>query len=278
MHSNNPAFSRDEWDKLGGLGLRDSHSAALPSIDTCALLNDDTCLDVLKQIQPEIGAPDLKVTASLVIKRIAFLTLAPMLYAMSCYNKGLDVSIENCIFEYPLENRLWRSNMPLKHIQVSLPSDFPSPIQSPERDTWRQRLLTQALQGNLSLLVSQFHRLTRVPQAVLWENVAVRIFGIYERRIMPSLCHNQQMTLAQADLSYLLNQSTTEIYNTPTNPIARYYADKSIPDHQSEPVRIRRTCCYYYKATEPKIFCGNCPLLCKGKAKERSKKTGQEKQ
>ncbi|SHE58826.1 IucA/IucC family C-terminal-domain containing protein [Vibrio gazogenes] len=257
MHNENHSLLGNEWEKLEELGLRDSRCAALLSVDTLTLLDDETCLEVLRQIQPEIGAPDLKVTASLVIKRIAFLTLAPMLYAMSCYNKGLDVSIENCIFEYPLEDRLWRSKMPLKNVQVTVP------LQT--RDHWRQTLLTQAFQGNLSLLVTQLNKLTRVPSAVLWENIAVRIFSIYERWILSDLSQPQQLMIAQSDLAYLLDKNTTEIYNTPANPIARYHTEPSMSENPSKAVRVRRTCCYYYKATEPMKFCRNCPLLCKRK-------------
>ncbi|WP_261887423.1 IucA/IucC family C-terminal-domain containing protein [Vibrio aerogenes] len=244
-----------QWHRLAQLGLKDARDVASPAVEMQALTDDDVCLDILRQIQPEIGAPDLKVTASLVIKRVAFLTLAPLLYSMSVYHQGLDMSIQNCMFEYPLENRIWRSQMPLKNLRVSAPAQ--------DRARWRTALLTRAFEGNLSMLVLQLHRLTRVQQSVLWENIAVRIFSIYERRILPDIKQPAATTQALGDLSFLLNPETTDLFGTARNPVARYFSDKTIVPGLPEPVRVRRTCCYYYRATKPAQYCNNCPLSCK---------------
>lgn len=257
MHNQDSILLCHEWKALHQLGLRDNSAVTSPAVETRALLNDEICLNVLSQIRSDMGAPDLKIAASLVIKRMAFLTLAPLLSGMSCYNKGLDVAIDNCLFEYRMDNRRWQNQMPLKNVQVSVPAT--------QRDVWRDTLLSRAFNGNLSLLVTQFHKLTRVPQAVLWENIAVRIFSIYERRILPALARQEQMAIAQADLSYLIDKTTTEIYHTATNPIARYYGKSSCTAIPPATIRVRRTCCYYYKASEPVEYCSTCPLLHKPK-------------
>ncbi|SJL83882.1 IucA/IucC family C-terminal-domain containing protein [Vibrio palustris] len=244
-----------EWQRLGEFGLVDCSQLSPYSIDTEQLLDDECCLEILTRIQPQLGATDLKVTASLVIKRIAFLTLAPLLSGMAWYDKALDMRIENCVFEYPLIERLWQSRMPLKHCSVH-------PLGAhTHRVSWREAMLTHVFKGHLSLLVEQFHRLTRVPKAVLWENIAVRIFSIYERRILPILAKHNGADVAQADFAYLIDSDTTGIFGVGHNPITRYYYAIPISETGPTATRVRRTCCYYYKATQPAQYCGTCPLL-----------------
>ncbi|MGO1297131.1 MAG: IucA/IucC family C-terminal-domain containing protein [Vibrio sp.] len=247
------ALSHQEWQRLSEFGLTDCHALSPRSIATEQLLDDTRCLEVLAIIQAEIGAPDLKVTASLVIKRIGFLTLAPMLSAMSWYDKGLDMSMGNCIFEYPFEQQQWQSRMPLKNCQVTHADD--------DRVAWREALLSSVFKHHLSLLVMQFHRLTRVPQAVLWENIAVRVFSIYERRILPALTDPTQRSMAQADFTYLLQAETAQLFGLDSNPLTRYFYQIPVKNDPVTPIRVRRTCCYYYKVTDPAKYCSTCPLV-----------------
>jgi len=123
----------DEWDVLAAFGLKDYQQDEPFAIESMQLLDGATCLATLRNILPELGAPNLRVTASLVIKRVAFLTLAPVLYAMSGFDKGLDVSIENSVFEYPLKNKLWLSKMPLKDTSVSVWQN----LDKEDRCAWR---------------------------------------------------------------------------------------------------------------------------------------------
>ena len=104
-------LNAEEWQSLAKLGLKSYQQDEPLAIDSSQLLDASLCLATLQAILPELGAPTIKVTASLVMKRVAFLTLAPLLYAMSCFDKGLDASLANCVFEYPLNafSRLARS-------------------------------------------------------------------------------------------------------------------------------------------------------------------------
>lgn len=252
------ALLHEEWEVLAAFGLKSFQQDEAFAIESSSLLNDDLCLETLQKIMPELGAPNLKVTASLVIKRIAFLTLAPVLYAMSGFNKGLDGSLENSVFEYSLENRIWQSKMPLKDTSVSIWKDS----DKEGRDVWRDEILRKVFAGHLTTLVEQFHLLTKVPKRILWENVAVRVFSIYEQRILPNI-PDAQMVQAQVDLAYLLDQSSTEVFGLPENPLTVFYRKKQQTDVSDKPIRVRRTCCYYYLATEPAVYCGACPLLLK---------------
>jgi len=122
--------------------------------------------------------------------------------------------------------------------------------------------LSQVFSGHLTQLVEQFHRLTKVPRRILWENVAVRVFSIYEQRILLNI-PDAQMAQAQADFSYLLDQKSTEVFGMSENPLTVFYREKKQTALSDKPIRVRRTCCYYYLATEPAVYCGSCPLLLK---------------
>jgi ferric iron reductase protein FhuF len=250
----------EEWEVLAACGLKAYQADEPLAIDSSKLLDDALCLETLHKIMPELGAPNLKVTASLVIKRMAFLTLAPVLYAMSGFDKGLDASIENSVFEYPLDNKIWQSKMPLKNTSVSVleRSDKEG------RAAWRHEILSKVFSGHLTLLVEQFYRLTKVSRRILWENVAVRVFSIYEQRILASVIEEKRAT-AEADYAYLLDKNTTQLFGLNENPLTVFYRDKEFTALSDNPVRVRRTCCFYYQATEPPVYCGSCPLPLKKK-------------
>lgn len=258
-HEPDQMLLADEWSQLAVFGLKSYIEDEPLAIDSSKLLDESQCLEILRNIMPELGAPNLKVTASLVMKRMAFLTLAPVLYAMSGFDKGLDVSLANCVFEYPLENRLWVSKMPLKNTSVTSGSD--------DRDTWREALLRKVFAGNLTLLVEQFYALTKVSRRILWENIAVRVFSIYEQRILTTI-PEEKRAQAEADYAFLLDKNTTVLFGLNENPLIAFYRDKKPTALSDKPVRVRRTCCFYYQATEPAEYCGNCPLpLKKGNKK-----------
>ncbi|MGF1840611.1 IucA/IucC family C-terminal-domain containing protein [Vibrio atlanticus] len=255
---NKGTLSDIEWETLTHLGLKKYQLESIHPlhISSRLLLDKTECLSILNKIMPELGAPDLKITASLVIKRIAFLVLAPTLYSMSVYNKGLNLTIDNSVFEYPLNERIWQNGMPIFDTQVSLALD--------ERALWREGVLRQVFSEHLTPLVNIFNEVTGISKRVLWENIAVRIFSVYERRILPNVA-SELKVLADGDLQFIVNPETHAIFSVDENPLTRFYGKKIQLAKSADLVRIRRTCCYYYKATSPQIYCSNCPLLLKKK-------------
>jgi ferric iron reductase protein FhuF len=174
---------------------------------------------------------------------------------MSGFNKGLDGSLENSVFEYSLENRIWQSKMPLKDTSVSIWKDS----DKEGRDVWRDEILRKVFAGHLTLLVEHFYRLTKVSRRILWENVAVRVFSIYEQRILAGVTEEKRAT-AEADYAYLLDKNTTKLFGLNENPLTVFYREKQLTALSEKSVRVRRTCCFYYQATEPPVYCGSCPL------------------
>lgn len=245
------SLTKAQWQPLSEFGLRAFKADESLTIAATNFLDERLCFATLERIMPAIGAPNIKVAASLVLKRIAFLTLAPLMYAMSCFNRGLDLGVENTVFRYAQEAGHWQSTVALK----SVAADYaPS-----ERTDWRTQLLKTVFSGFLARVVEQFHQLTRAPKHILWENIAIRVFNLYERRVFLEVSEAQRAT-AQEDFAYLLDDRTTEIFGLSRNPIAEFYFEISKVPHIAEPIRIRRTCCCHYQTTDPADYCGSCPL------------------
>lgn len=241
--------------------LRTASEADVRSLTASALLDTETCRRMLTTIMPLTGAPDLAITASLFIKRLAFLTTGNVLYAMSVFDKGLILSLSDSQLEYAHDNGLWTSSLPADMAESVAPAG--------ERDRWREAIVGALFKDFLSPLLNSLSQVSGIPLQILWENIAVRVYSLYQGR-MEGL-DPQQEQRRQADYDWLLTQADAAIFGLPWNPLKRF----NRPPKQNmagEKIRFRRTCCFYYKATSPVEYCHNCPLLI---TKEKDVKIGK---
>lgn len=248
----------------GSLGLAAAAGrGGADASDGQALLNPRHCLKVLTHLMPVLNAPSLQITASLLSKRIAFLTTASSLYAMSMYNKGLDMSLTNCLLEYGHDGRRWTSGMPLYDLSIAVP-------QGAMREEWRRSQLQRLFAGHLTPLWRAFSQATGLSARILWENTAVRVFSLYERRMLATDGESTALLLRiQQDFDYLIHQAPGAVFGCEDNPMTAFFRDKTWVPTLATAIRFRRTCCFYYKASQPREYCAACPLL-------RPKRTGDD--
>lgn len=248
------SLDQAEWEVLSSQFLLKKGDARNRehSIRAIDLLVPQKCADLLDSLTAAIGSPSRRITASLLSKRIAFLTAAPSLYAMSMYDKGLDLSLENCFLEYHYANKRWQSGMPLESLTATLP---PMGL----RAEWRRKIIVSIFSDNLSRLWQSLSSVAKVPLPVLWENTAVRVYSLYERRMMENSCTYAQGRIRE-DFTYLVRDAGPEMFGAVENPLAKFFWHKQRTPHSTQPIRVRQTCCYYYKATEPQEYCSTCPL------------------
>ncbi|MEX0603796.1 MAG: IucA/IucC family C-terminal-domain containing protein [Marinobacter sp.] len=220
---------------------------ALPA---ARLLEPETCRDLLDRLAPVIGSPNRYVTASLLAKRIAFLTTGSALYAMSALDRGLDLSIDNSILEYRHQDGLWQSRLPLEDLTVTAPS-------AGARNDWRATVVHRLFAGHLAPLWRSFRAVARVPLPVLWENTAVRVYSLYERRLAAQSCPHRQQRITD-DFHFLIHQAPADLFGTDHNPLHRYFQPRQCGEDPN--IRIRKTCCYYFRAAQPAKYCSTCPL------------------
>lgn len=220
------------------------------SMPAKTLLAPDSCLELLDRLGPVLGSSSRHITASLLAKRLAFLTTGSALYAMSAMDRGLDLSVDNFFVEFRHEHALWRSRMPLSTTTASCPRDG-------ARQEWRDEVISNLFANGLAPIINSLNAVARTPISVLWENVAVRVYSLYEKRLATErhLGHRTQIT---DDFHYLVNDAPARLFGTRDNPLQRYFLTRKTCCSDSP--RIRKTCCYYYRASDPVEFCSTCPL------------------
>jgi len=192
------------------------------------------------------------IAASQFFKRYAFLTAAPLLYAMTVYNKGLDLSAENC-FLASSPGRAWLEQVSLADADAAMPEDG-------ERFVWRNAVIQALFAGNIGKLIAVMSGAAHMPKPILWENVAVRLFSLYEKRIGVT-GERQEQTRGRADFQYLIHQAPGALFGEKQNPLSRFYGKPAFSSGSNTPARVRKTCCFYYEVSGVEEYCSNCPKL-----------------
>lgn len=262
-----PDFDTQQWDLLSGtLALqRVCANTHIDVLDTRCLLDVQQCQAVLDALGPAIGASSRAITASLLGKRIAFLVVSASLYAMSVLNRGLDMRLANCVTDYTHHTGAWRSKMLLKDLTVTRPDPA-------DRGAWRDTVVQGIFAGHLAPLWVALHHASGIAPRILWENTAVRVYSLYEKRIA-RLADATVRAQAADDFRYLTGAADSALFATEHNPLAQYFfAPRSVQrgDAPALRVRVRKTCCLYYMATTPAQYCSTCPLLYPSPRKDAS--------
>ncbi|WP_024678481.1 IucA/IucC family C-terminal-domain containing protein [Pseudomonas syringae] len=248
------AFSEREWALLSGvLQLRRSDARDPRSLLARALLDDQVCEQLLATLGPIIGSPTLAITASLLAKRFSFLSTGACLYAMSVYDKGLILSLDNSVIEYAHDDGLWTSSMPLVDVT-------PVGYEPGAREAWRDMIVATLFRDMLQPLWETFNRVTGISRRILWENTAVRVYSLYDKR-MEKVEDPLIRQRYQADFDWLLNQADPAMFGLSYNPLKHFRRPQTVLETEGKSVRFRRTCCFYYDASNPVEYCSNCPLL-----------------
>ncbi|RFU70180.1 hypothetical protein D0469_07750 [Peribacillus saganii] len=229
------------------------------SVNALELWDTEKCLSYIKDLKDVFQSPSDIVTASQFSKRYSFLTTAPVLYAMSVFSKGLNSTIENTQIEAEYLCDQWVPNLRLLDLSVSEPDQ--------NHSEWREKVLTELFAGNITKIWHSLSAATRIPKAILWENTAVYVFWLYEKKIGEKL-DLKANTRTQEDLLYLIKDAPGHVFGEKENPLKRYCPEAGV----NQSIRIRKTCCLYHELAGSKDFCSNCP---KGNCAFRSKKNAE---
>ncbi|RHW37685.1 hypothetical protein D1B33_08120 [Lysinibacillus yapensis] len=228
------------------------------SIDLNRLIDETVLFGYLENLGPHIGSPCLKVTASIFVKRYAFLAVI-YLYAITAWNKKSDISFENIILQTEKEADVWLPTFYFRSRKVEEVKG--------SRSEWREEALEELFSKNIHLLIEQLFKVTKQSKLILWENIAIYIFWLYET----VLAKSEDKTIrdqAKQDFDFLLYEAPGSLFgNHPTNPIKRFYVNKRYVDHLQEEVRVRTTCCFSNLLKGETKQCKTCPQICNIKKK-----------
>lgn len=253
-------FTSEEIEQLANYRLstelKDRSSKLSVRIED--LLDDDILLQFMQDTSKHIGSPNMKVTASMFSKRLAFLC-AIYLYSMSAFNKKLNISLDKIFLQTDETDPIWLPTFYFEQLKVE--------IGGVERREWREEGLEDFFSNTISPLITKISKETKQSKLILWENIAIYIFWIYET-ILAQHENEEVRVRAKEDFHFLVQEAPGQLFGKHhENPIKRHYHDKTYVEHLGEEVRVRTTCCFYYLITDTSQRCRICPQTCNVKKK-----------
>ncbi|WP_147534600.1 IucA/IucC family C-terminal-domain containing protein [Bacillus marasmi] len=219
------------------------------SFEVAALLEEEFLKDFIENLTMMIKAPSVKVTASIFMKRYAFVAVMS-LYAMTVWNKKINVSIDDIFMQNPEHGQDWLPSFSIKN-----GADSGEEWSGHNRKEWREKVLHELFAENISLLIDQFEKTFKISKLILWENIAVYLFWLYEAELKDVVNPNKI-----EDFRFLIFEAEGKLFgHYKVNPLQKYYSKKKNIAASDEEIRIRKTCCFNYTLQGASKNCKTCP-------------------
>ena len=201
----------------------------------------------LPNLKEQFQTNQLLALGSQFIKRLGFILTVPAFFLLATSKKKLNIQMDDLYLVSRIKEGLWLPHLYQKNWNAT----------SVEDQSDRELYLQQVIQ-EIAKIITAVHRVAKVPRPLLWENVAVYIYWLYETRLK-----DQDLTLLQQkeawnDFAYLL-QLDPQCFDERFNPLHRFYTNKIDVKGNDQPIRIRRTCCFNYETKAGKKYCQGCP-------------------
>jgi ferric iron reductase protein FhuF len=245
-------ISEHEMKELQQFRLSTQRSDSQLSIRADRLLNKDVLVAYLEALQQKIAAPKVTTAASMFMKRYSFLVVMA-LYAMSIWDKRLNIHQENVWIETDDESEKWLPTFRLDKWECS-PADSVRPM-------WRSETIRILFADHIYLLIEILSKTTKLSKLILWENVAIYVFWLYETLLEDEKFAGMREKLLE-DFHFVVQEANGELFSRyRKNPLSRFWKEKTYsPIHQKQ-IRVRTTCCLYHQTTKDGSRCQTCPLL-----------------
>ncbi|MET3697460.1 ferric iron reductase protein FhuF [Bacillus oleivorans] len=219
------------------------------------IMTEDTVRSILQKIKDRIEAPNFLVTASILMKRYAFLPVI-YLYAFTKWNKILMLNSKQIYIEDAEKSGMWLPEFRLASAEAK-------PFSAETRELYRKEAITNLFREHIYKIILSLHRETKVSKTVLWENISVYIFWVYELLIEENPDLREQ---ALSDYRYIFQQAEGANFGPyKANPLASFDSEKVKIEEYDTMIRIRKTCCYSYMMLKDSegAHCKTCPVKCK---------------
>lgn len=216
------------------------------SVKVGDLLDDKTLKNFIANLSASIGAPTEKIAVSIFIKRYAFLAVQA-LYVMTVWNKKLNLSLENVLIELPEQGKDWLPAFRFTDLSVQ-------EWEGRDRSVWRKSVLQELFAQNIDPVVTKLEETYRISKLILWENIAVYLFWLYESELQG----NKQAVDDFNDLIFEANGRVFGAYRG--NPLKKFYTEKTYVEDFGTEIRTRKTCCFSYRLPAGKR-CKTCPCI-----------------
>lgn len=230
------------------------HSNSENSFKIADLLDKNYLEDFIKSLAYTLGAPSEKTAASIFIKRYAFIAVIS-LYAMTVGNQKINLAIDNIEMEKAERGKDWLPKLSLRDRTVE-------EWNGKDRAEWRKTVYRDLFANNIYPLIVQLEKTCNISRLILWENISVYLFWLYETELKDSKNPN-----VGSDFRFLIIEADGELFGRyHLNPLQKYYTEKKFLEEYQEEVRVRKTCCFSYQLQSSPKRCKTCP--CTHLAKE----------
>ncbi|MFD2215954.1 IucA/IucC family C-terminal-domain containing protein [Metabacillus endolithicus] len=200
-------------------------------------------------LQYKLNTNKHSVIGSMLVKRYAFLA-ALVLYCMTSYDKGINSSINNLSLQTDDDDPIWLPSFYFNNLVVTTPDT--------DRNSWREAVITALFKDNISIIINNVSKASKVSKSILWENIAIYIFWMYESLLEDESISDEMKSKIKEDFSYVIIHAPAEAFGLKDkNPLTMYFHDKK------NNVRKRSTCCLFYYTSKNGDRCQTCPIECK---------------
>lgn len=241
-------------------------------VSASALLESDGCDAFLDDLAIRLGTDSRPIAASMLAKRYAAVVAVPFFHALTCFDKELDLPLGSVLLRSGEEpGGHWLEGMTVDGLLRARAVTC-----AESRESWRLRAAENFVRFHLTLLWQSLSRSSGLPAMILWENTAVRLFSLYEKKL-PKL-NAVPAAKIEDDLRFLLHTLPAEAFGQRQQPFARFYSGSDVfqafQEHKPGISRTRLTCCLYYRVSREGGYCEACP---KAVRQSRSKAVDPER-
>ncbi|WP_172200483.1 (2Fe-2S)-binding protein [Saccharibacillus qingshengii] len=244
-------WSETLWQKTAkkhSILLGEPPADGVRTVALSELHEEAACHEYVSWLQGYIGAPDMKVAASMLAKRIGYLWTAPLVTALTFHNRQVSFSLEDSFLYHPKPASEDETRFPFLAVN-GLRSEALTANREMERKQWAEEIFAQ----QLTPVLKNLSAIAPLPMSILWENIMVRIGPLYKLQAEASIETSRQ---AQSDFAYLTQAAPGEVFDQRKNPFTRF---TTYPEPISTARNERITCCFYYQMSGE--YCGKCPKI-----------------
>lgn len=229
------------------LGVPPEHSVR--SIALSELHDEEACREYISWFQHYIDAPDMKVAASMLAKRLGYLWTAPLVTAMTFHHQHVTFQLENSFLYHPkLEEHEKGTRFPFLAVNEVRAEELTG-----DRHVWREKAVQEMFAVQLTPLLKTLATIAPLSMSILWENIMVRIGRLFAPDEGET---EQERQIIREDFSYLTQVASGQVFGERKNPLTRFTdAKDNVYVAKSE----RITCCFWYQMSGE--YCLKCPKI-----------------
>ncbi|MET3683404.1 ferric iron reductase protein FhuF [Alkalibacillus flavidus] len=215
------------------------------------LLDEAYLSDVIAEIKPSFATDRDFVVGSQLMKRLGYLLIVPALYSFSTERVAMPLDWSRVALVSKMNGELW---LPELYVADDVGYDCAEDLAA-SREPFFDQLFRQ-----LASLVQAVSNVSNVPRPILWENVMVYVYWMYETVVN---WHHDEATVNQFhdDFNVLIHQLSPDVFGERFNPIKRFYNGYHYIEPEQTFRRVRTTCCFNYEASSEGKYCKGCPKL-----------------